>query len=83
MQRLAGGEVLMTADEVFNLHRNMRGYEDFEKRRIFGSETDAADKFAYLEVDGVLVYVTKADFLIIEKRLLSDTYAFLEKSILA
>jgi hypothetical protein len=29
------------------------------------------------------VYVTKADFLIIEKRLLNDTYAFLEKSILA
>jgi hypothetical protein len=74
---------LTTADELFNLYQNMRGYEDLEKRRIFGSETDAADKFAYLEVVGDLVYVTRADFLIIEKGILNDTYPFLETSILS
>jgi hypothetical protein len=50
----------MTADELFNLYGDIRGYEDWEKPRIFGSETDAAAKFADLEVRGNLVDVTRA-----------------------
>ena len=69
----------MTADELFNLYRNIRGYEDWEKRHL--RQRDRRYRQVRLPGGARRTRVCHQGFRIIEKALLEDTYAVLEKSI--